>query len=352
MINHMRLFQLIPENPFLKEQKGISTGNIRFFLWALRIFALSVALPLTSCDPGEIPVEPFDRGVVTDVQISMGPTYRYQSWFDLGTDSIIKIASKSEWDIAFDCADSSNHVHLNSALGAKAAITSVSRLEDITTTSGLVFKPDHSAGFTDSLALLDCASNQRVYLIDRGFDDFGNLLGIIKIRFISLESGTLLFEFANLDGSNYTTDSLTKNPIYNRIAYSFTQKKSLFAEPLKTQFDLLFTQYTYIFYEPFIYYLVAGVIINSHQTMVAVDSAKTFAEYQLEDAESMAFSTQPDGIGYDWKIYNFDLGSYTVSSKKVFFIRDNEGFYYKLRFTDFYSDSGEKGNPRFEYLRL
>ena len=33
-------------------------------------------------------------------------------------------------------------------------------------------------------------------------------------------------------------------------------------------------------------------------------------------------------------------------------IRDRDGFFYKLRFIDFNNDMGEKGYPKFEYVRL
>jgi len=33
-------------------------------------------------------------------------------------------------------------------------------------------------------------------------------------------------------------------------------------------------------------------------------------------------------------------------------IRDRDGFFYKLRFIDFSNDMGEKGYPKFEFVRL
>ena len=32
--------------------------------------------------------------------------------------------------------------------------------------------------------------------------------------------------------------------------------------------------------------------------------------------------------------------------------RDAKGFYYKLRFIDFYDDHGNKGNPKFEFQKF
>jgi len=57
-------------------------------------------------------------------------------------------------------------------------------------------------------------------------------------------------------------------------------------------------------------------------------------------------------IGYEWKYYNFDAALYTIEPGLAYVIRDRDGFYYKLRFIDFYSEGGEKGYPKFEYVRL
>ena len=57
-------------------------------------------------------------------------------------------------------------------------------------------------------------------------------------------------------------------------------------------------------------------------------------------------------IGYDWKYYNLDAALYTIEPGLAYVIRDRDGFYYKLRFIDFYSEAGEKGYPKFEYVRL
>jgi hypothetical protein len=319
---------------------------MRFLIFIIPAFFL-----FSSCDPGEIPVEPFDRGDVIVSQVNMDPVYKYQVWFNLDQDSIVKSTSKSLWDIAFDCG-LTNHIYLNSALGAKAANTQNTDFQSVQSADGLFFKPDHSAGYIDSLALLNCLDNHFVYVIDRGYDDNGNMLGMIKIQFTDFTDNTLTFRFAKLDGSDENVGELTKNSDFNQVAYSFTNKQFLLAEPQKNSFDLLFSQYTYIFYDPFTYYLVAGVIINPFNTSVAVDSLHSFENIALADTSGLVFSNRPDIIGYDWKKYDFGTATYTVSSKKVFIIRNQYGFYYKLHFVDFYNDAGEKGNPKFEYRKL
>ena len=49
-------------------------------------------------------------------------------------------------------------------------------------------------------------------------------------------------------------------------------------------------------------------------------------------------------IGYDWKIYDFDTGFYTIDPSATYILSDTEGYFYKLRFIDFYNENGEKGS--------
>ena len=37
---------------------------------------------------------------------------------------------------------------------------------------------------------------------------------------------------------------------------------------------------------------------------------------------------------------------------RVYVVEDHEGFRYKLRFTSFYNELGEKGHPQFTFQRL
>ena len=71
-----------------------------------------------------------------------------------------------------------------------------------------------------------------------------------------------------------------------------------------------------------------------------------------DDITSLEFTTRSDVIGYDWKYYNFDDAVYTIVPEMNYVIRDRDGFYYKLRFVDFYNDQGVKGYPKFEFARL
>ena len=78
----------------------------------------------------------------------------------------------------------------------------------------------------------------------------------------------------------------------------------------------------------------------------------TLPGHDLDNIVGLGLTNQSDVIGYDWKYYDFDDGVYTIEPDHNYVIRDRDGFIYKLRYIDFYSDLGEKGYPTFEFVRL
>ena len=120
-------------------------------------------------------------------------------------------------------------------------------------------------------------------------------------------------------------------------------------------YDLLFTQYSTLLFtsEGAAYpYLVTGVLLNRGLVTAAIDSVTNFSNITMVTAAKMNFSSALDVIGYDWKVFNFTAGVYTVRTGLNYVIKDREGIYYKLRFIGFNNASGTKGYPVFEYQGL
>jgi hypothetical protein len=99
-------------------------------------------------------------------------------------------------------------------------------------------------------------------------------------------------------------------------------------------------------------YLVTGVLLNPYKTVAAMDTIHQFEEVSFNIAEKQNFVIQKDIIGYEWKDYDFDNGMYQVDPEKIYILKNRIGYYYKLRFIDYYNSTGEKGFPTFEFLRL
>lgn len=307
---------------------------------------------LVACEKEELPVAPYDRGDVEEITLDMGADYKHQVWFDLGTMQVVAVNSRFDWDIAFDCRDSAHWVYLNSSTVMMAAPTGTEDFEAVTSAKDLPFKPDHHTGVTDSLALGRWWEDNQVWVVDRGYTAEGDARGYLKIQFEPVSDGLLKFRYAKLNGQGMQEGTIAKNERYNRIAFSFDTRKEEYIEPPKAEYDMVFTQYVHLFYEPYTPYLVSGALMNPHETAVLLDTFLAFDEITAEYLDHAYFSTDADAIGYDWKYFDLDAGAYTVFPEMNYVLRDAEGFFYKLHFTDFYSETGEKGFPQLEVKRL
>jgi len=325
---------------------------------------------LTSCFKEDEKITPHDPGDVKTKAIELTKDYRYQVFFDLGSGEVVSTNLKNQWDLGFECSPDGWHIILNTSNFMVAAATGVMDFNLPVDTVGVQWKYDVSSGNRDSTAIgkwIDFSPpdssksySNEVYVIDRGYDELGNLRGLRKIVFLGLKNDTYSFRYANLDGTAENTFSITKDPSINYIFFSFDEGgKQLSLEPPKYGWDLLFTQYTTLLFtdegDPYPY-LVTGVLSNPTNIQVAQDTLYDFSSLSLDIVGNLNYSSVQDEIGYDWKDVVGDVSSGNVSYVIVeglnYVIRDKEGFYYKLRFISFYNNGGEKGYPTFEYQRL
>jgi hypothetical protein len=227
---------------------------------------------------------------------------------------------------------------------------------------GLEMNFDPSHGILDSTAIgiwytkqEDLPiSNKMVYVIDRGTDEDYNLVGDKKVVFGFEDEDTYTIRFANLDGTAEQTISIPKDTTVNFVCFSF-ENGVVQIEPDKNSWDLQFGKYSTLLFtdvgDPYPY-LVTGVLINPFKTVAGRDSIHLFEEISYEIAENQILVDQKDIIGYEWKDYDFDNAMYQVDPEKIYVLKNRIGFYYKMRFVDYYNSTGEKGYPTFEFLRL
>ncbi|KAB1062015.1 HmuY family protein [Salibacter halophilus] len=314
-------------------------------------FILLGIIALFSCEREEVPVEPHDRGGVETVQIPLGSDYNSQVWYDLGTNSVIKVADKTSWELGFSCADSSWKITLNSSMAMTAGLVENKTFDEVNSIDEPELFADHPSGNPDSLALANWDSKEGVWIVDLGVDAMGNMRGKRKVS-LSKTDDRYTIKYAKLDGSDRQTVTIDKDNRYNRKLLSL-KTGDIVLPPQSSQYDLLFTQYTHIFYEPeYMPYLVTGTLINENNTSVAIDTTSSFSEINREMVNVYEFSSRLDAIGYDWKFYNFEASSYIIYDWMNFIVQDAEGYYYKLHFIDFYNDKGERGFPLMEVQGL
>ncbi len=323
---------------------------------------LILLFALTSCFEEDEMVPPHDPGDLTVGNVELSETYKYQVFYDFETNTGVKQNLISEWDLGFETADSGWHIILNTSKMMLAGNTGKTDFENVKSKGGIEMNFDPSHGNLDSTAIGNWytfsedkpVSLEYVYIIDRGTDENFDLVGEKKVTFNFQDENTFVVRFANMNGSGEQTMVIPKDSTVNFVCFSFGNGV-VDIEPDKNSWDLQFGKYSTLLFtdvgDPYPY-VVTGVLLNPFKTLAARDSIHQFDEVGFEIAEMQNLVKQKDIIGYEWKDYDFDNEIYQVDPEKIYILKNRVGFYYKLRFIDFYNSTGEKGYPTFEFLRL
>lgn len=318
-------------------------------IWTIVI--LGFCATFFGCMPEEIAVPEHESGDVITASVDMETDYRWQIYYSLENNAIVGQNLKTDWDLAFESGEEDYHVHLNSSKMMFALNTQTTDFSSVTDTLGFENNKqfDMPSGYSDSTAIGEWKDSAFVFIIDRGYNEVGIHQGFRKIQFQSVTTKYYQVRFANLDGSNEISYQIDKDSLYNFQFLSFSNNKTEMIEPSKTTWDISFTQYTEALSIP---YLVTGVRLNAYLTNAYKDDQSSFDAIAYDNLDMDALSANQNVIGYDWKYYDFDAVSYIVYSNFNYVIKDSKGYFYKLRFIDFYNENGKKGAPTWEHQRL
>ena len=305
----------------------------------------------TSCEKGETPIMPHGSGSMLTSVIELGPDYRYQIFYSLKQGEIISQNIKTDWDLAISSNIQNLDIRINTSRAAAAWKTNSYNFDqsyDLNSATWLCDSPD---GNNDSSALFGIINNE-IYIIDKGYSFSGNHTGYVKFAVESRTSNSCFIRYGSLDNSFDTVVEIIKNQNFNYVSYSFSQNIVVDVEPEKNNWDLVFTQYTHIFYNPRTPYLVTGVLINEANVLVALDTLNPFENISNENLTQYSFHNNRDVIGYNWKSYDMNAGEYSINTNLNYILNDKDGRYFKLHFIDYYNSSGDKGYPKFEIQEL
>lgn len=324
--------------------------------YLLSIFLL---LALSGCFPEDEHVVPLDIDIV-EIPYSM---YDTQTWFSLNSMSVVSHNSFLDWDLGFESAGSGHHIILNTSRFMHAGNTGSVDFYGITSNICDTMIYDDSTGDPEKTAIGDWADftdplnpvyHGYVYIIDMGSDNNGLSLGYKKITFDRYADNVYSIHFSNLDGSDEHFYEVSTDPARSHTLFSFGNGGTVApVQPAGTDWDICFTQYSTILFDdnnvatP---YLVRGVYLNMEGTSAARDTLNSFYDITYSDIPSYDFSQAQDAIGYEWK--DFEDDSYKINPGIFYLIKDQRGVYYKLKFTGYYSSTGQKGFPSFQCIKL
>jgi hypothetical protein len=294
--------------------------------------------------------------------LHMGPGYQHQMFLHL--ESLTYTTRHIEdWDLALDNFTDTSRIITNygrDIFVAETPYTDSVSLRGFAVAQA-VWKYDFPSGYLDSNAF----GHWRKRFGDRGMPyhvvDMGRMLPdsdrYYGIKVERPVAGKLRLVFGPLSQlSQWQTVELSQVPSERNFTYINLRKGDVITdfEPLPNDWDLLFTRYRHIFYidpnpdQPFPY-LVTGVLLNPRNTAVAVDSSMPFHDIHLDYCKSLTYSTRQDIIGYAWKTFDFTVTfSYHIPQNTYYIVKNHKGYFFKIRFLDFYNQNRERGYPTFE----
>jgi hypothetical protein len=266
----------------------------------------------------------------------------------LETDSVVAFHLKKDWDLAFS-SEGDGIIRLNTSKFMSVYKTNGLDITTLTTFQGTGPKYDTSDGAVDGTAI-GTLEVGRVFIVDRGYDAGGAAQGFVRFSLVAIDAENYTIRYGNLGQSAYTEAIVPRDASVNQVMFSFTTGVQ-FLEPPKETWDLLFTHYTYYFVNEDLQYLVSGALLNPYQVSAAKVIDQSYAAMDLGIASSYEFKTESDVIGYDWKAFDLENGTYNVMDN-LYLIQTSEANIYKFSFTGFYDPTGAQGAPIFKATLL
>ena len=293
-------------------------------------------------------------------QVSTGPSYSQQAYYKISTGEVTQVSNEA-WDIAFSSQglqdagvlinesssfmSSSLNVYLSSQTDWSVPITdSASYVEadrllnpkDNWTQGAFNTLQRSPSPFDYGWGSYDPMTNQvtgdRIFVIQL------RDLSFIKFQIQQLSGIDYTFRYADLDGANESTVTITKNgdPDSPLIHFSFDTGDIV---DVPSDYDLVFQRYITPLPDgtgDTIDYTVTGVLLSQGTEAVAAVGVDPMTVDEAEYKDQ--YSPKLETIGHQWKIFDFQSG-WLVDADKAYFVKTNEGEIYKIVFLDFEGSS-------------
>lgn len=287
---------------------------------------------------------------VAQTTVSTGPGYANEVYYSLDNGTV-RAEPLADWDIGFQISGYASSIITNGGAGVQLFAVP-NRTADAwagaVDTAGMLDSWDLWHNSTESWDLGAFNMDFDYQTGNFGWGEYnvnthivtGSTIYVIvlpdgkakKIMIDRLTAGTYSFRYADLDGSNEVTASVSKSNFLGKNFgyYSIRDGKTVDREPATEAWDLVFGKYvTYL--GPGIPYGVTGVRSNVGVTTARI---KTGSPTTIPAPGDVAFTPVISTIGYDWK--SFTGTGYKVSDSLAFFVKRNvDGAIFRIIFTEF-----------------
>lgn len=300
-----------------------------------------------------------------------GALYPNKTFIDISSNRETPV-NRSKWDLGFYTGADDFRVILNSSSAMMARQINKNDLTQVTAADTLGFATDvlfnQSAPTTTSLPYIDYpdgnlsrtaigaisanASENKVYIINRGFapGSPAPARGWRKVRVIRSASGGYTLQHADIASTTFQEVNISKDEAYF-FRYASFENGVVAVEPEKKKWDIAWTYFSNVtnFGAGEVPYLFQDFILINRNVEVAkvMTTTKAYAEFMEADLAGLTFQTSQVAIGSDWRSGGGPGVSPAVRTDRYYIIKDGDGNYYKVRFTAL-TQNGERGFPAFE----
>ena len=162
-----------------------------------------------------------------------------------------------------------------------------------------------------------------------------------KLEIQSLISGVYTFRYANLDGSDEVSATISKEDYAGKTLayYSLETGMALDLEP--AAWDLLFTRYRTPLDDGagnILEYVVTGVLSGAGVKVAQADEVDPETVDYIDYISELTDSTLTV-IGHDWKDFDLDVFQWVLPDDRAYFVRTADNKLWKLYFLDFEGSS-------------
>lgn len=292
---------------------------------------------------------------VVDDSITMQTGRTHESYYSMNSGEILNV-NNTDWDIAFELDGFGASIRSNGHTGTNVWVYPTDTVWANVDTTGMIWDDvQYNSETTWSIGAFDQGADPQNPL-DLGWGEYDMVTHIIsgdrifivqlstgdykKLFINTLANGAYNFRYADLNGANEITQSITKSTYAgkNFIYYSLVTDQIIDREPLNDTWDLVFTRYMGYLNPPGTYYNVTGVLSNNGVHIREADGvAPSLADYNSFTVDSVI-----DVIGHDWKSFNGGTMQYEIVPDLSYFVEDLSGDLWHIIFTRFDLSSSGK----------